>query len=741
MINNMSSKKKFNYILGFQSYASHDSGACIIKFDNTNRFLDFVSISEDRLVRRKHTYAFPLNSIYECMKYFNLKKLNEISYVYSDWIKEPKWFRSGPGYNYQMYDYLKEKFKFKKSKIIQLNHHLCHAASTYYTSGFKKSAVLIIDGLGSDNETHSIYKAKNYKINFLQRYKHRGIGGLYAAITKKIGLGFGGEGKTMGLAPYGKKNNLFKKVKFNGIETNFSRFMFRHPLSDVLNHKNNNFRRPALKIKVKDNINKKMNRYYKDLAFSVQDLAEKTMAHLGSYTKKITKEKNLCMAGGVALNSVGNNKILKKSKFKKIFVFPACSDAGIPFGAAIWGYYNHLKKKAKLNFINAYTGPKYDIENTLNLLKKYRINFRPYCKKIIAREISAGKVIGRCSGRSEYGPRALGNRSILADPRSIKMRDYLNKHVKHREMFRPFAPVILEKESLNYFDIDKSPFMLQVAKVKKFQKIPSASHIDGTARVQTINKNQNKILYELIEEYKKITGVPCLLNTSFNDAGEPIVETHLDSLISFMSTKIDILILENIMIDKKQIKNLNEILKRLKILRKKTLSKKEEKAKKILFKKISIKEFNKKKIFHNNLAERTVLIKPYKEFSKALEILKKNKFQNNLIIGTNDHTNTLIKLFNIKGRVNADYLEIKENDVYNQKKRIETFNKITKISKKYDTILISSYEHQFEIEKKFSLLNQKNYTPIYDNTNRSIIDYAHIKNFGSKKPMYSKKIF
>jgi len=741
MINKIGTKKKYYYILGLQSYASHDSGACIIKFDDKNKFLDFVAISEDRLVRRKHTYAFPLHSIYQCMLHFNLKKLSEISYVYSDWIKEPKWFRSGPGYNYQMYDYLKEKFKFNKKKIIQLSHHLCHAASTYYTSGYKKSAVLVIDGLGSDNETHSIYKAKNQKINFLQRYKHRGIGALYTAITKKIGLGFGGEGKTMGLAPYGKKNNFFKNIKFDGIETNFSKFMFRHPLSDVLNHKNNNFRRPGLKMKIKDNKNKKMSKYYKDLAFNVQELAEKTMVHLGNYTKKITKEKKLCMAGGVALNSVGNNKILKKAKFKDIFVFPACSDAGIPFGAAIWGYYNHLNKKADVKFVNAYTGPDYKINKVLDILKKYKIKFIPYCKTFIAKQISNGKVIGRCSGKSEYGPRALGNRSILADPRSTKMRDFLNKHVKHREMFRPFAPVILENESLNYFDIAKSPYMLQVAKVKKFKKIPSASHIDGTARVQTVNKEQNKELYELITEFKKITNVPCLLNTSFNDAGEPIVETYLDALISFMSTKIDFLILENFVIEKKQIKNLLSTTKKLLITRKKILKSNEIKAKKILFKKLNSKEFKNKQKFNNNLAIIEVLIKPFEKFNKLFKLLKKNKFQNILIIGTNDHTNTLIKLFNINKNINADYLEIKENDVYKDKKNIEIFGKIKKISKKYNTIIVSSYEYQFEIEKKFNLINNKNYHPIYNNRNRSIIDYAHIKKFGSKKLLYSKKVF
>lgn len=741
MINKIGSKKKFNYILGLQSYASHDSGACIIKFDNKNKFLDFVAVSEDRLVRQKYTYSFPLHSIYQCMLHFNLKELSEISYVYSDWIKEPKWFRSGPGYNYQMYDYLKEKFKFKKNKIIQLNHHMCHAASTYYTSGYKKSAVLVIDGLGSDNETHSVYKAKNKKINFLQRYKHRGIGALYTAITQKIGMGFGGEGKTMGLAPYGKKNNFFKNIKFNGIETNFSKFMFRHPLSDVLNHQNSNFRRPGLKIKIKENKNKKISKYYKDLAFNVQDLTERTMVHLGNYTKKISKESKLCMAGGVALNSVGNNKILKKSKFKDIFVFPACSDAGIPFGAAIWGYYNHLKKKGDLSFTNAYTGPSYKIDSILKILKKYNIKFQSYSSKFIAEQISKGKVIGRCSGRSEYGPRALGNRSILADPRSTKMRDYLNKHVKHREMFRPFAPVILEEESLNYFDIAKSPFMLQVAKVKKLQKIPSASHIDGTARVQTVNKEQNKELYELITEFKKITNVPCLLNTSFNDAGEPIVETYLDALISFMSTKIDILVLENFVIEKEKNKNFKSVRNKLAIERNRLIKNNEIKAKKILFNKLNIKDYKKKEKFHNKLAINEVLIKPFNEFSRIFKLSKKNKFQKILIIGTNDHTNALIKLFNIKKKFNADYIEIKENDVYESKRVIEIFNKINKISKSYNLIVVSSYEYQFEIEKKFNLIKNKNYNPIYNNRNRSIIDYAHIKKFGSKKPLYSGKIF
>jgi carbamoyltransferase len=735
------SKKNYNYILGIQSYASHDSGACIIKFDNKNTFVDFVAISEDRLVRKKHTYAFPIHSIYSCMKHFNIKSLKEISFLYSDWIKEKKWLRSGPSYNYQIFDYLKEKFLFNKKNIIQINHHLCHAASTYYTSGFDKSSILIIDGLGSDNETHSIYKAQKHKIRLLESYKHRGIGSLYAAITEKIGLGFGGEGKTMGLAPYGVRNKIFKNIFFKDIETNFSKIMYRHPLSDVLNHENENFRRPKLKIKIKQNKNKKMSKYFKDLAFSIQDLAEDTMAYLGKYTEKITKEKKLCLAGGVALNSVGNNKILNNSNFNEIFVFPACSDAGIPFGAAAWGYFNHLNKRKKINFDNAYTGINHNINFIKKILIENKIKFINYDKSFIAHEIFKGKIIGRCVGRSEYGPRALGNRSILADPRSNKMRDYLNKHVKHREIFRPFAPAVLEEKSEKFFDIKKSPFMLQVAKVKKFKKIPAASHVDGTARVQTVNSIQNKDFYHLIQEFEKISKIPCLLNTSFNDAGEPIVETHLDALICFLSTKIDILILDNIVLEKKNIKNIKPTIKKLNILRNKLIKNNEFKAKKILFKNLNKSEFKKKKSFYTKLAIDEVLTKPFKKFKEIFQNINKNKFKKILIIGTNDHTNVLINLFKINSNPKIDYFEIKDNDIYQQKKIITKFNKIKKINKKYDLIVISSYEYQFEIEKDFKLGNNDNYMAIYNNRNRSIIDYAFIKKYGSKFPIYSKNLF
>ena len=220
-------------------------------------------------------------------------------------------------------------------------------------------------------------------------------------------------------------------------------------------------------------------------------------------------------------------------------------------GLVLWGYHNFLRGKKKINFLNAYTGIEYSIENSIKMLNENNIDFKFTDDKEIAKLISKGKIIGYFQGKSEYGPRALGNRSILADARNPKMRNYINKKVKHREIFRPFAPAILEEKANEYFDLNYSPFMLQVSKSKKKNKIPSAIHIDNTARVQTVNKNQNENFYNLIKEFYKLTNVPVILNTSFNDAGEPLVETPLDALICFLKTNIDYLIIDKIIISKK----------------------------------------------------------------------------------------------------------------------------------------------------------------------------------------------
>ncbi len=584
----------FKYILGIQSFANADSGACIIKF--SNNLVDYVAISEERLVRKKFPYTFPINSISYCLDHFNIE-LNDIDLLVSDWIREKKWKRSAPAYDYQMFDYIKEKLKFKK-QILQINHHLAHAASCYYTSKFNNAAILIIDHNGSDLETNSYFIGNKNKISHLETYKLFGIGAAYSAVTKNIlNLGTGGEGKTMGLAPYGGKN---KKIEFklNGIKTDFSKFMLRLPFSDILNHESKNLRANPIKQSHKQ-ANKKniMQKYFCDWAHEIQDVSEKILVHLGKDIKKKTDQVNICLAGGVALNCVANEKLFKKARFKDMYVFPACSDSGIPMGLSLWGYHNFFKKSKRINFDNAYTGKSYHKNDIIKLLTRFKIKYETKCNSDLAKIISEGNIVSLFSGKSEYGPRALGNRSILADPRDPNIRDLINIKVKHRELFRPFAPAVLEEYCQKYFELESSPFMLRAVKCKKPKKIPSAVHIDNSARVQTVNKKQNLFFYNLIKEFFKITNVPVLLNTSFNDAGEPLVETPLDALICFFQTKIDYLFFENYVIDTKyfSLKQKKEIYLKLKQLRQKQIVDNEKKAIKTLLSNFSRKEYEDRK--------------------------------------------------------------------------------------------------------------------------------------------------
>ena len=428
---------------------------------------------------------------------------------------------------------------------------MAHAASTYYTSGFKESAILIIDGNGSDLETTTYYIGRGRKIIKLDSYHFRGVGDIYELISSKIlKFGPGGEGKTMGLAPYGRKDKNIK-IDFiaNGIETDFSRFVNRMPRTDVISLQNKKLKHIAFKEKVK--IPKFMSLKYKNWAFAAQDICEKVMIHLGGDIKRKTKSKNLCLAGGVALNSVGNEKIKKKIKYKNIHIFPACNDSGISYGLVVWAYYNIFNQKKKITFDNAYLGKKDYQQDIVDLVKNVKINYKDYNSKYVAKVLSHGKVIGFYSGSSEYGPRALGNRSILADPRRKNMRNYINKHVKHRELFRPFCSRHITRRLKSFFGIENSPYMLIVSKTIRHLKIPSVVHVDKTARVQTVSKKNNSKFYDLIKEFKLLTKIPCVLNTSFNDKGEPIVESPIDAMITFLKTKLDYLVLENIIICKK----------------------------------------------------------------------------------------------------------------------------------------------------------------------------------------------
>lgn len=732
------------FILGLQSYANHDSGACIIKFGK-NIKPEIIAISEERLIRKKYPYTFPVHSILYCMRHFKIKKFNRIDLIVSDWIRKKKWLRSGPSYNYQEFDYIKENLNFDKKKIIQINHHLAHASSTFYSSNFKSSAILIVDGNGSDVETNSYYVGEGNKINFLKSYKCHGIGAAYGAVTKQVlSLGTGGEGKTMGLAPYGKFNNKIKiNFKNRDIETSFKDFMLRMPNSDVLNHVHPNYRPNTIRQKiVKANKKNVMNKKYSDWAFMIQNVAEKTMIHLGKKIFSCSKKKNICLAGGVALNSVANEKLMRNSKFKDIFIFPACADSGIPYGLALWAYYNFFKQKKKIEFKNAYTGIKYsdhDIKNTLN---KVGLNYSIIGDFEIASLISKGKIIAFFNEGSEYGPRALGNRSILADPRRKEIRDFINKNIKHREMFRPFAPAILEEKSNEYFGIKYSPYMLRVAKCKKKRLIPSALHVDNTARLQTVNKKQNKKFYSIIKNFFNLTKVPVLLNTSFNDAGEPLVETPLDAIISSLKTGVDYLVLNKFSINIKllSVVNKKKLLRKTLKLRNRLIKDNNKIGLKILTKKYSKTILKKRIKKENNNAIFNVLYRPVIKIKKYLNELSSNK--KIIFIGSNDHTNILIKIFKkeLSKFKNKEFFEIKNNDIYKRKRKIIFLKKINKIKYGKGYIyFISSFQYSNELKFMLKTKGLEVFCP-YDNSSRSIIDYDYIKKYGNKYKMYEKKL-
>ena len=319
------------------------------------------------------------------------------------------------------------------------------------------------------------------------------------------------------------------------------------------------------------------------------------------------------------------------------------------------------------------------------------------------------------------------------------MRNYINKKVKHREIFRPFAPAILEEKANEYFDLNYSPFMLQVSKSKKKNKIPSAIHIDNTARVQTVNKNQNENFYNLIKEFYKLTNVPVILNTSFNDAGEPLVETPLDALICFLKTNIDYLIIDKIIISKKNLKNINITAKNLENLRKKNIENSEKKILKKLTKKFSIDQFRKRKKKEDKNAKNFTLNQPVSRIKKFYQLTKKTR-KPLLIIGTEDHTNILSKIVKIN-KDNTYFYDINKNDYLTYKKNIHKIKEIKRITglKNFNPkILISSFEYIDEIIKKFNL---KNYFTPYDNSSRSILDYHYINTFGAKSKIFTNKLY
>ena len=599
-------------ILGISAFY-HDSAAALI--------IDGKIISaaqEERFSRKKHDSSYPFNAVKYILKNSNLNisDLDHIVFFEKPFLKferlletylafAPAGFIS---FSMSMPIWLREKLFQKKflfdklkqhdenfndiEKIKFSEHHYSHAASAFFPSPFKESIVLTLDGVGEwATTTVAIGKDNDLKMLKEIHFPHS-LGLLYSAFTYYTGFKVNsGEYKVMGLAPYGVpkyKELIIEKLmdlKPDGsFKLNMKYFNYATGLTMTNKHFSNLFGE-----QVRDPEKDKLTQFHMDIAASIQAVTEEVVLRLTRSLAAEYKIKNLCLAGGVALNCVANGKILKEKIFENIWIQPAAGDAGGSLGAALAYWHRDLKKprndyKDQMN--GSYLGPKFNDEEIEKKLKNLNANYKKLSEekiiKLTVKGLSDNKTVGWFQGRMEFGPRALGGRSILADPRSEKMQKELNLKIKFRESFRPFAPSILREDLSEWFDLNcDSPYMLLVADVKKDKQIdvseksdelfgieklnikrssvPAITHVDYSARIQTVHKATNSKYYKLLSEFKDTTKCPILVNTSFNVRGEPIVCSVEDAFNCFMGTNLDILVVENFILFKNdQVKSLNE---------------------------------------------------------------------------------------------------------------------------------------------------------------------------------------
>jgi carbamoyltransferase len=457
-----------------------------------------------------------------------------------------------------------------KNKIWQVEHHRSHIASAFFASPFEEAVCVSIDGSGDFTTTMTaIGRGNEIEVLDSVNFPHS-IGIFYTAFTQLLGFPhYGDEYKVMGMAPYGtpkftaklqdvihlQKNGLFKlNLKYfrNGTEGVISYGEDHIPVVQPMysNEMIEVFGLPRKKEEA-------LSQYHKDLAASVQKITEQTIFHIIEPLQKRTGLENLCLAGGVAQNSVANGKIKTNTSFKNIYIPSAAHDAGISMGAALYVQHQLLKQKRMPSVLSAYTGSRYSNEEIKSILNSAKIKFEEYEDEILFDKITdciiTGGVVGWFTGRSEFGPRALGGRSIIADPRRADAKAILNLKIKKRENFRPFAPSILKEHAAEYFELaDEVPFMEKVLPIKesKRSQIPAVTHVDGSGRLQTVDNNISPRYYRLIFTFFKKTGIPILLNTSFNE-NEPIVNSPRDALSCYLRTEMDMLVMENILVSRK----------------------------------------------------------------------------------------------------------------------------------------------------------------------------------------------
>ena len=566
------------YNLGVSCYY-HDSAAALLKDGHV-----IAAVEEERFSRKKFDDDFPKEAIKWCLKESGISPSELTSVAFYDkpvlkfdrlldnyiavaprglrsfidiipkWIHKRLWIK----------DEINKNLKGFNGEIIFPEHHLSHAAHSFYTSPFEKSAILTVDGVGEWTTT-SIGFAEDNSIKLTNdiRWPHS-LGLFYSAFTYFLGFKVNeGEYKLMGLSSYGKPkyydlilDNLIDVKEDGSINLNMKYFAFTY--DKVMT--NENFSK-LFGITPRKN-NEKTSQIHFDIGASAQKVLEDILLKMANYLYDQTKMKNLCLGGGVALNGVANYRLLKESPFEKIHIPPSPGDAGSAVGCAQYLYYIFHKnprivenETAKMIRENIYSGPQYPNSEIVEFLNSENISYesldRESLLKKTAKLISEDKIVGWYQGKMEWGPRALGNRSILANPQNPKMKDILNEKIKHRESFRPFAPAIMEEFSSQYFELKiPSPYMLLVSPVKLPEKIPAVTHVDGTGRLQTVSKESNPLFYDLIREFYNITKIPVVINTSMNVMGEPIVNTPKEAYNMILKTDMDYIVLGNNLISR-----------------------------------------------------------------------------------------------------------------------------------------------------------------------------------------------
>jgi len=565
------------YTLGISCYY-HDSSAAILKDGKV-----IAAVEEERFSRKKFDDDFPKQAINWCLKESGIssKNLDSVAFydkpvlkferlldnyiavaprgLYSFLDVIPKWLHKRLWVKDEISKYLKDF----NGEIIFPEHHMSHAAHAFFTSPFDEAAILTVDGVG-EWTTASFGTAHDTTIKLTNdiRWPHS-VGLFYSAFTYFLGFKVNeGEYKLMGLSAYGKPKyydlimkNLVDVKNDGSIRLNMKYFSFTYDKVMTNQMFSDLFGIPPRKE------DSKAEQIHYDIAASAQLVLEDILLKMVNHVHKKTGMPNLCFGGGVALNGVANYRILKDGPFENLHIPPSPGDGGSAIGCAQYLYYCHDKNKRMMEDNveriknNIFVGPSHSNDEIKLFLDINKIDYKfletNSLLQTVAKLIVEGNVVGWYQGKMEWGPRALGNRSIIADPRNAKMKDILNEKIKHRESFRPFAPCILEEYASEYFDVDvSSPYMLLVAPVKKPEKIPAVTHVDGTARLQTVSKDINLLFYNLITEFYKITGVPVLINTSMNVRGEPIVDTPEQAYNMIVKTDMDYIVMGDYIIKK-----------------------------------------------------------------------------------------------------------------------------------------------------------------------------------------------